>query len=87
MRANGVSAFPDPDASGSLTIDGIANGSSIDTGSAGFERALGTCKDLEPPGFTGTEATPGQRLRGSSSPAACAETACPTSPTRPRTGP
>jgi hypothetical protein len=34
MRANGVRAFPDPDASGELTIDGIANGSSVDTSSA-----------------------------------------------------
>jgi hypothetical protein len=34
MRTNGVSAFPDPNASGELTIDGIANGSSVDTSSA-----------------------------------------------------
>ena len=50
MRANGVSAFPDPDASGESTIDGIANGSSVDTSSAAFEQALSACKDLEPPG-------------------------------------
>ncbi len=61
MRANGVRAFPDPDASGRLTIDGIANGSSVDTSSAAFERALLACKRLEPPGFTGTKATPRQR--------------------------
>ena len=61
MRANGVSAFPDPDASGELTIDGIANGSSVDTSSPVFEQALSACKDLEPPGFTGTKATPQQR--------------------------
>ena len=61
MRANGVSAFPDPDASGELTIDGIANGSSVDTSSAAFEQALSACKNLEPPGFTGTKATPQQR--------------------------
>jgi hypothetical protein len=53
MRANGVSAFPDPDASGALTIDAVANGSSLDTSSAAFQQALGACKDLEPPGFTG----------------------------------
>jgi hypothetical protein len=53
MRDNGVSAFPDPDASGELTIDAIANGSSLDTNSAAFERAIGACKDLEPAGFTG----------------------------------
>jgi hypothetical protein len=53
MRANGVRGFPDPDASGTLTIDGIANGSSLDPSSAAFERAIAACKDLEPPGFTG----------------------------------
>jgi hypothetical protein len=34
MRANGVSAFPDPDATGALTIDAVANGSSLDWCSA-----------------------------------------------------
>jgi hypothetical protein len=55
MRANGVSAFPDPDATGALTIDAVANGSSLDTSSAAFEQAMSACKDLEPPGFTGHE--------------------------------
>ena len=55
MRSNDVSAFPDPDASGKLTIDVVANGSSVDTSSAAFEQALRACKDLEPPGFTGHE--------------------------------
>ncbi len=58
MRANGVSAFPDPDASGALTIDAVANGSSLNTNSAGFEHALTACKDLEPSGFTGNQRTP-----------------------------
>jgi hypothetical protein len=53
MRSNGVSAFPDPDASGELTIDAVANGSWVDTSSAAFEQALRACRDLEPPGFTG----------------------------------
>jgi hypothetical protein len=53
MRANGVSAFPDPDASGALTIDAVANGSSLDTNSAAFKQAVSACKDLEPSGFTG----------------------------------
>jgi hypothetical protein len=53
MRANGVSAFPDPDASGELTIDGIANGSSLDPSTAAFKKAISACKDLEPPGFMG----------------------------------
>src|SRR5262245_11558918 len=30
MREHGVTKFPDPDASGRLTIDGVLNGSSID---------------------------------------------------------
>jgi hypothetical protein len=61
MRANGVSGFPDPDAFGGLTIDGIANGSSVNTNSAAFEQALTACKNLEPPGFTGSKVTPQQR--------------------------
>jgi hypothetical protein len=60
MRANGVGTFPDPKASGELTIDGIANGSSVDTNSAAFKQALSACKALEPPGFTGTKVTPQQ---------------------------
>jgi hypothetical protein len=53
MRANGVRSFPDPDASGTYTIDGVANGSSLDTSSAAFEQAINACRDLAPPGFTG----------------------------------
>jgi hypothetical protein len=58
IRNNGVSAFPDPDASGKLTIDEVANGSSIDPSAPAFKQALGACKDLEPSGFTGHERTP-----------------------------
>ena len=53
MRANGVREFPDPNASGELTIDGIANGSSLDPSTAAFKQAISACRDLEPPGFTG----------------------------------
>jgi len=60
MRANGVSAFPDPGASGSFTIDGVVNGSSLDPNSAAFEQAIAACKNLEPPGFTGAKVTPQQ---------------------------
>jgi hypothetical protein len=60
MRNNGVSAFPDPDASGKLTVDGVLNGSSIDSDGAAWKQAISACKDLEPPGFTGTTATPKQ---------------------------
>jgi hypothetical protein len=53
MRKNGVREFPDPDASGDLTIDRIANGSSLDTSTPAFKQAISACKDLEPSGFTG----------------------------------
>src|SRR5207248_10012981 len=61
MRANGVKQFPDPDASGQLTIDAIANGSSLDTNSPAFKQAIGACKDLEPTGFTGGRRSPQQQ--------------------------
>jgi hypothetical protein len=61
MRANGVSEFPDPDASGNLTIDQIANDTSLDTDSAAFQQAVSACKDLEPPGFTGSMRSPEQQ--------------------------
>jgi hypothetical protein len=58
MRTNGVRNFPDPDASGTYTIDEIANGSSLDTNSAAFKQAITACKDLQPAGFTGHKRTP-----------------------------
>jgi hypothetical protein len=61
MRDNGVTNFPDPDASGALTIDQIANGSHLDTSSAAFTRAFSACKNLEPSGFTGSARTPAQQ--------------------------
>ena len=61
MRQNGVRDFPDPDASGSLTIDQIANRSSLDTNSAAFSQASSACRDLQPPGFTGTKRSPEQQ--------------------------
>ena len=53
MREHGVSDFPDPNASGESTIDEIVNGSSLDPGTAAWKQAIGACKDLQPPGFTG----------------------------------
>jgi len=58
MRSNGVGAFPDPDASGALTIDAVANGSSLNTSSGTFKHALSACKYLEPAGFTGNQRSP-----------------------------
>ncbi|HUA44865.1 MAG TPA: hypothetical protein VMA77_06540 [Solirubrobacteraceae bacterium] len=55
MRRNGVSQFPDPGASGKLTIDAVANGSSLDTSTPAFTQAISACKDLEPAGFMGSK--------------------------------
>ena len=48
MRDNGVSEFPDPNASEGLTIDGVLNGSSLDPSSAAWKEAMGACRDLQP---------------------------------------
>jgi len=61
MRSNGVSAFPDPDASGRLTIDQVANGSGLNPDAPAFKHALAACKGLEPGGFTGPKRTPQQQ--------------------------
>jgi hypothetical protein len=61
MRKNGVRGFPDPDASGTLTIDAIANRSSLDTDSAAFKQAIAACKDVQPAGFTGSKRSPEQQ--------------------------
>jgi hypothetical protein len=53
MRDNGVSAFPDPDASGELTLDGAVNGSSIDPNGPAWTKAISACKHLQPSGFAG----------------------------------
>ena len=60
MRSNGVSEFPDPGASGNLTIDGIVNGSSLDPNTPAFKQAISACKDLEPAGFMGSKRSPQQ---------------------------
>ena len=58
MRSNGLSAFPDLDTSGALTIDAVANGSSLNTSSGAFKHALNACQRLEPEGFTGNQRSP-----------------------------
>jgi hypothetical protein len=55
MRSNGVSEFPDPGASGKLTIDAVANGLSLDPSTPAFKQAISACKDLEPAGFMGSK--------------------------------
>lgn len=57
MREHGIKQFPDPDASGNLTIETVANGSSIDTNGAAFKQASAACKDLQPAGFVGHKRT------------------------------
>jgi hypothetical protein len=64
MRRNGVSKFPDPNASGKLTIDAVANGSSLNTNSPAFQQSISACKDLEPAGFTGTKRSSHQQQAG-----------------------
>jgi hypothetical protein len=61
MRSNGAREFPDPDASGTFTIETIANGTSIDTDSPAFQQAITACTDLEPAGFTGIARNPEQQ--------------------------
>ena len=61
MRSNGVSEFPDPDASGKLTIDAVANGSSLNTNTPAFKQAISACKNLEPAGFMGSKRSPQQQ--------------------------
>jgi len=63
MRDNGVSEFPDPDASGELTIDGVLNGSSLDPSTPAWKEAIGACRDLQPPGFTGHERSAQEQKR------------------------
>ncbi len=55
MRHNGVGQFPNPGPSGKLTIDSVANGSSLDTSTPAFKQAISACKNLEPAGFMGSK--------------------------------
>ena len=53
MRENGVTEFPDPNAGGDQEfVEGIK---ALDTRSAAWKKAIGACKDLQPPGFTGDQ--------------------------------
>lgn len=61
MRSHGVGNFPDPDASGKLTIDAVANGSAVNTQSPAFTQALSACKTLQPAGFTGSPRSSAQQ--------------------------
>jgi hypothetical protein len=56
IRTNGVSEFPDPDASGNFAY-GIKTGSPLDPSSAAWQKAIGACKNLEPARFIPTHFT------------------------------
>jgi hypothetical protein len=61
MREHGVKDFPDPDASGELTIDGVLNGSSLDPDGPAWKQAMAACKGLEASGFTGHKRSAAQQ--------------------------
>jgi hypothetical protein len=56
MRDNGVTEFPDPNASGDQEF--VAGIRRLDPSSAAWKKAIGACKDLQPPGLLGGKATP-----------------------------
>jgi hypothetical protein len=57
MRENGVRDFPDPNASDQEFVDAIKK---LDQSSATWKKAIGACKDLQPPGLLGAKASPQQ---------------------------
>jgi hypothetical protein len=60
IRSNGVSEFPDPDASGQFAYGIPSYSSPLDPSSAAWQHAIGACKTLEPPRFMPTQFTPKQ---------------------------
>ena len=57
MRANGVSDFPDPNASGEFVYG-------VSVSPAVFKRAVDACKDLQPPGTLSAKRSPEQQKEG-----------------------
>ena len=57
MRANGVSDFPDPNASGEFVYG-------VSVSPAVFKRAVDACKDLQPPGTLSAKRSPEQQKDG-----------------------
>jgi hypothetical protein len=60
IRSNGVSEFPDPDASGQFGYGIPSYSSPLNPSSAEWQKAIGACKTLEPPRFIPTHFTPQQ---------------------------
>jgi hypothetical protein len=58
MRKNGITAFPD--ANGSSDQAFVEAIEKLHPNSAAFKKALGACKDLQPPGLLGGKSTPQQ---------------------------
>jgi hypothetical protein len=56
MRANGVSDFPDPNASGEFPSYGISVSKTV------WMKAVAACKALQPPGTLSAKLTPAQEL-------------------------
>jgi hypothetical protein len=56
IRSNGVSEFPDPNATGEFAY-GIKAGSSLDPSSAAWQTAIAACRNLEPSDFMQTTFT------------------------------
>jgi hypothetical protein len=61
IRTNGVSEFPDPDASGQFAYGIPSKSSSLNPSSAAWQKAIASCRNLEPPNFMPTSFTPTQR--------------------------
>jgi hypothetical protein len=60
IRSNGVSEFPDPDASGQFAYGIPSYSSPLNPSSAAWQHAIGACKSLEPARFIPTQFTPKQ---------------------------
>ena len=60
IRTNGVSEFPDPDASGQFAYGIPSYSSPLNPSSAAWQHAIGACKNLEPAEFMPTSFTPTQ---------------------------
>jgi hypothetical protein len=58
MRENGITEFPDPNASGDQELVNAIK--ALDPSSAAWKKAIGACKDLRPPGLLGGKASPEQ---------------------------
>jgi hypothetical protein len=61
IRSNGVTEFPDPDASGQFAYGIPSYSSPLNPNSAAWRKAIGACKSLEPAEFMPTSFTPTQR--------------------------